>query len=349
MIGESVDLAAIQAELAEVEAELALQGYCDAAVEHRRIMRQLCDRFEHRLEALTSAYQAAKRLARLSSPQEVLLRLPETLAVGAGFERVLLSTIDGDTLVPLAAHFTISQDPELDADLASDTVTRLRESPVRLTRNLFESDVVRRRRPLLVADAERNPRAARRICEVVGWSAYIVAPIVSRATTLGLIHVDRGPAVTLDVLDRDAVGEFASVVSQLHESADLRRALRQEREAVRRFLDRLGALSISLADTPVTLNGHVEAGASAVAPISVVAAQDADDRLVSSGLLTRRELQVLRLLAEGETNRTIANTLVVSDTTVKFHVNSILKKLHVANRAEAVARYFTLSGLTAPD
>jgi DNA-binding NarL/FixJ family response regulator len=58
--------------------------------------------------------------------------------------------------------------------------------------------------------------------------------------------------------------------------------------------------------------------------------------------LTNREREVLRLLARGLTNRAIAAELVISGGTVKFHVNSILRKLHVANRAEAVARYYAL-------
>ena len=53
--------------------------------------------------------------------------------------------------------------------------------------------------------------------------------------------------------------------------------------------------------------------------------------------LTRRELQVLRLLAEGSPNKAIAYRLDISDHTVKFHVNSIFTKLHAQSRTEAVA------------
>jgi DNA-binding NarL/FixJ family response regulator len=69
---------------------------------------------------------------------------------------------------------------------------------------------------------------------------------------------------------------------------------------------------------------------------------------VFAGLLTRRELDVLRLLADGNTNKAIADALVLSGATVKFHVNSILRKLHVANRAEAVSRYLSLLGMPPP-
>jgi two-component system nitrate/nitrite response regulator NarL len=52
--------------------------------------------------------------------------------------------------------------------------------------------------------------------------------------------------------------------------------------------------------------------------------------------LTARELEVMQLLASGQTNKEIANRLGVTEHTVKFHVNSILGKLGVATRTEAV-------------
>jgi NarL family two-component system response regulator LiaR len=53
--------------------------------------------------------------------------------------------------------------------------------------------------------------------------------------------------------------------------------------------------------------------------------------------LTERELEVLELMVEGLTNPDIANRLVISRSTVKFHVSSILTKLNVSSRTEAVA------------
>jgi DNA-binding NarL/FixJ family response regulator len=54
--------------------------------------------------------------------------------------------------------------------------------------------------------------------------------------------------------------------------------------------------------------------------------------------LTDREREVLDLLARGLTNAAIARRLVVSDKTVRNHVSNVFAKLHVADRAEAVAR-----------
>ena len=53
--------------------------------------------------------------------------------------------------------------------------------------------------------------------------------------------------------------------------------------------------------------------------------------------LTDREREVLRLVAEGATNREIASSLYVSENTVSFHMKNILGKLHLKNRAQAAA------------
>jgi DNA-binding NarL/FixJ family response regulator len=53
--------------------------------------------------------------------------------------------------------------------------------------------------------------------------------------------------------------------------------------------------------------------------------------------LTAREQEVLRLVAEGATNAEVAEKLVVSENTVKFHMKNILQKLHARNRAEVIA------------
>jgi DNA-binding NarL/FixJ family response regulator len=53
--------------------------------------------------------------------------------------------------------------------------------------------------------------------------------------------------------------------------------------------------------------------------------------------LTPREVELLRLVAEGLSNKAIAQTLSVSENTVKYHMKNILQKLGVQNRAEATA------------
>jgi two-component system, NarL family, response regulator YdfI len=64
-------------------------------------------------------------------------------------------------------------------------------------------------------------------------------------------------------------------------------------------------------------------------PSAVRAAHD-------GSVLTPREIEVLRMLAAGLPNKTIAKRLGVSAHTVKFHVGSIMNKLHASSRTEAV-------------
>jgi DNA-binding NarL/FixJ family response regulator len=64
--------------------------------------------------------------------------------------------------------------------------------------------------------------------------------------------------------------------------------------------------------------------------------------------LTKRELEVLRLLSQGQTNHQIAETLVVSTLTVKTHVQRIIGKLGVSDRTQAAVRAAEL-GLLAPE
>jgi DNA-binding NarL/FixJ family response regulator len=72
-------------------------------------------------------------------------------------------------------------------------------------------------------------------------------------------------------------------------------------------------------------------------PKSIEASADAHD-------LTRRELEILCLVAEGHSNSQLAAMLWVTEQTVKFHLSNIYRKLDVANRTEA-SRWAQLHGL----
>lgn len=73
----------------------------------------------------------------------------------------------------------------------------------------------------------------------------------------------------------------------------------------------------------------------ATAPVSAVAVRAIQGGLTAPGELTRREVEVLRLVTDGLSNRAIAERLVISEKTVIRHVSNIFMKLDVHNRAEA--------------
>ncbi len=64
--------------------------------------------------------------------------------------------------------------------------------------------------------------------------------------------------------------------------------------------------------------------------------------------LTEREMEVLRQVAQGKSNKDIAEKLVVSEMTIRTHVSSILSKLHLASRTQA-ALYALREGLASLD
>jgi DNA-binding CsgD family transcriptional regulator len=279
----------------------------------------------------------------VTSPASMLSQAPAALCGASKLRRVLLSLTEGGRLVAEAAHFTG------DRPGAAAVVAALRADPLALEHPLIEAELLRRRRATIVDDAQVHPRVHRRLVELMQWSSYAAAPLVVGAQVIGMVHADRGSATRLDVLDRDVLWAFTSLLGQAYESAGLRRALRYEREQLRGFMDWLGARSGELTDAPIRLATMQRPPPPADSPPQPVpAGRRRDDRVVFEGLLTRRELDVLRLLADGNSNKAIAEALVISAGTVKFHVNSILRKLRVANRAEAVSRYLRLLGMRAP-
>jgi ATP/maltotriose-dependent transcriptional regulator MalT len=89
---------------------------------------------------------------------------------------------------------------------------------------------------------------------------------------------------------------------------------------------------------------ELEAAAAAFDRLGAVPDRERVDRLLGRAEgphgLTARELQVLRLVAAGGTNRAIADELVLSERTIDRHVSNILAKLRVASRAAATARAY---------
>jgi DNA-binding NarL/FixJ family response regulator len=80
-----------------------------------------------------------------------------------------------------------------------------------------------------------------------------------------------------------------------------------------------------------------EARAVEIAPVASVATTDSHSKYLVFGNLTATELQVLRLLVDGNTTRQIAAELVVAVSTIDRHLTHTYTKLGARNRAEATA------------
>ena len=163
---------------------------------------------------------------------------------------------------------------------------------------------------------------------------------------------------------RDALVEQRPDVVLVDELADAGAALARLREATEHAPDAQVVL-LTLRMEDAWLSEVFEAGADAVLsksmhPVSlgttlrevvrgnVVHRYESPRRAAAEACpLTRRELEILLLAAEGHTNGQIARSLWVTEQTVKFHLSNTYRKLGVANRTEA-SRYAHLHELVEP-
>jgi DNA-binding CsgD family transcriptional regulator len=205
---------------------------------------------------------------------------------------------------------------------------------VSLRSGLPEDEARRRRKPILVTRVQERETVHQALKEASNARSYVCAPIMVGPRLMGFVHGDRyfhrG-----DVTDFDAevIGLFAQGFGFALERAMLTEQLQQLRADVRQVGAGLQAFAAEGQDA-ANASRHeptITWQPPPVLQINGATGADAD--------LTRRELDVFRLMAQGETNQRIARRLSISEGTVKSHVKHILRKLSAANRAEAVARW----------
>jgi two-component system nitrate/nitrite response regulator NarL len=115
-------------------------------------------------------------------------------------------------------------------------------------------------------------------------------------------------------------------------------------------IDHVAALLIGADDylvKPIELEDHFLARVRRLLARPTATSGSTAEDAVSHGL-TRREREVLVLLAEGYTQTTIAQRLVISPSTVGTHVQRILAKLGAHSRGQAIARAYRVGLLAAP-
>jgi len=213
-------------------------------------------------------------------------------------------------------------------------------APLRLGAMVLENDIVRRRAPLIVHDALNDPRAIRALTRASNIRSYVAAPVMPEGRVIGFLH-----ASTLavdDILDRDVLWAFAEGYGYALERTILLRRLHDQGERIRELVVSTEAVLTEIREAGLqisTASAGLEAAESG--PVRSAMFSAPDSRIHQ--LLTRRELEIMELLAHGETNRQIAGRMVVSEGTVKSHVSQILRKMRAANRAEAVSKYMRLT------
>jgi DNA-binding CsgD family transcriptional regulator len=142
----------------------------------------------------------------------------------------------------------------------------------------------------------------------------------------------------------DGLGEPYSLAETLLHAAEVALA-RGDRDGAASRLEHAAPLAAGLGAQPLAgqialmaRRARIRLSASAGSEVAPGDAGEDDGELG----LTERELEVLRLVAEGRSNREIAGELFISPKTASVHVSNILSKLGVSNRGEAAARAHSL-------
>lgn len=192
--------------------------------------------------------------------------------------------------------------------------------------------MVHAKTPILVEHPQSDPRVNTRLVDIVKPNAYIAAPVYVWQNPVALLHAD-APAESGDVgpEDRDLLGVFAEGLGAIMERNIVMDKMRAMRSNAVEHLLAVDSLT-GLCDQE-----HATAGAPEAPPNPPRVNQSTANGVADH--LTRRELQVLNLLASGKTNAQIAGRLFISEGTVKSHLRRIMDKLDACNRTDAVARY----------
>jgi DNA-binding CsgD family transcriptional regulator/GAF domain-containing protein len=305
--------------------ESTLDELADRMVRSERVVRVAGGRA--RDAALTTVRESLAMLGDIDSVDSLITAGAEAVC-RLGFDRSVVSRVESNTWLTEQVHLE-------DSEWAAEILAAARANPVHLTSGLPEDEARRRRKPILVTRVQEREAVHQALKDASKARSYVCAPIMVGPRLMGFVHGDRyfhrG-----DVTDFDAevIGLFAQGFGFALERAVLAEQLQQLRATVGQVGAGLqafaaeGTYPVNVLDSPsLAVGWHPPP----VLQINGATGADAD--------LTRREIDVFRLMAQGETNQRIARRLSISEGTVKSHVKHILRKLSAANRAEAVARW----------
>jgi LuxR family transcriptional regulator, regulator of acetate metabolism len=294
-------------------------------------------RFKGRIAQFTSVQTALAQLRTTTDLATVFDRGVRMICDVCGFDRAIIFRVDGSRMFVERAHFP--KQPEIEKEF----LELARAEPPTLNHLLLETEMIRRGGPVLVVDAANDPRTHKRLTSAGLTRSYVAAPILPAGKVIGFIHADRyDSGRDVDEFDRDALFAFAEGFGYAIERTILMERLRAQSREVLQMMRRTEAAIDGFADAELDL--CLTAAARTIGPTSTASGSvlPAGPATRLDDLLTRRELEVLRLMAKGRTNAGIAEELVISSATVKSHVQHVLRKLRASNRAEAVSKYMRI-------
>jgi LuxR family transcriptional regulator, regulator of acetate metabolism len=291
---------------------------------------------ERRLQSIYAVQRALARLRTVTSTKEMVARSTALLCDMCGFEKAMMYRIEDGRIYPDSAY--APRDPGL---LERAQELERTNGPFRLEDMLFEADMFRRRSAAIVHDAMNDPRLKPDYVKVAGVKAFVGAPILPEGRVIGFLLASRSPDV--DVFDRDVLWAFAEGYGYALERTILIERLHREGARINDLVASTAAALIEIREAELMITGTTERIATEEHTPAVRSALLWAPTSRIHDILTRRELEIMELLAHGETNKQIADRMIVSEGTVKSHVSQILRKLSSSNRAEAVSKFMRMT------
>ncbi len=263
-----------------------------------------------------------RRLRTADDPMQMLATAADLVGSSMSLSTCLSFTVTPDGLATRGTH-----------PLASPASEQLRRRALGLAVPLApgtqEHELLRR--PMAVGEP-RTRALSSAVGIALGLERLAVAPIAPDVRAVAFLVGTREGG--MDDPQRSLFATYGHAIAAALDLVVMRMRASEVITEARRAATSIQALGREMTSASVVL--PLDSGFGLTFPVAPEPA--AVGRNAWAEVLTTKEISIAELLVEGRSNRDIATTLVLSPETVKSHVSSILKKLGVGNRAEAVAR-----------
>ena len=191
---------------------------------------------EHRAELAIGVREALATLRNATSTAALTERAPIEVS-RIGFRRALYSGIEKGTWMARTAF--AAGDP----DFAAELVAVGRANPRRLNGPLVESAMVRRRTPVVVSDAQSNPRVHLQLVRCAETTSYVAAPVLVWGVPVAMVHADRDTDCAVDKFDGYMLGTYSEGLGLALERAQLMERLQAVRRATSDYVAGVSAIA----------------------------------------------------------------------------------------------------------
>jgi DNA-binding CsgD family transcriptional regulator len=272
---------------------------------------------------------ATLRTAR--SLQDLYERATRALCDHCGFDRAVLFRLQGYEMIPQSVYFAG------DHAWAKEFQAIGQATPMRIDYDIVETDMISTREPMLVPQAQSNPRGFKPLVEAARTRSYTAAPIVPENVIIGFVHADcYFQDRDVNSHDRDVIGAFGEGLGYAIERTALLREVQRQRRQIGRLRGVVDEMVEKVSDAVAGLEGAEGDQERPTATVLTVPGFE----------ITRREAGILELLQSGESDAEIAARLAIPKGSVGWHIDRTIAKMGAASREEAASRYHALASMS---